>query len=141
MNSPTNRPTRFWRTSSTAGALAGALVPTALVLLIPKRRPRLAATFVVVAACAALLSIDRLYFAWFSDMFPSVAWMEIGHTSQMAGGARDLFTLRDFLRFVDLGVMLLFIAVTWRRKDAAIAWRARWRRPCGRGSQRASGCD
>lgn len=116
----------IWRTSSTAGALAGALVPTALVLLIPKRRPRLAATFVVVAACAALLSIDRLYFAWFSDMFPSVAWMEIGHTSQMAGGARDLFTLRDFLRFVDLGVMLLFIAVTWRRKDAAIAWRARW---------------
>lgn len=114
-----------WRMSSAAGVLVGALAPTAILLLIPKRRPRLAATYVVVAAFSILLAIDRLYFAWFSDMFPAIAWMEIGHTSQIAGGARDLFTSRDFWRFADLVVMLVFIAITWRRRDAPIGWRVR----------------
>ncbi len=119
-----------WRVSSTAGVLAGAILVPAAVLLVSGRRPRLFVAFVSVAGLSILLGIDRLYFAWFSDMFPAVAALEIGHTVRIAGGVQDIMSQRDYLRLIDLPLAAVFVAMAWRG-GTALPSRARWATAAG----------
>ena len=103
-----------WRVSAVWGIVLGAAAPAGLLLLITNRRARALLTWAIVLICTALLTVDRLYFAWFGDVFPAVGWLAVRQVGSLGGGIRELLDARDFLQFADLVLAIPLLIAAWR---------------------------
>lgn len=100
------------------GSVLAALAPTVILLLIPSRRWRAWAAWVVVTFASLLLLSDRLYDRWFGDLFPTVAILSAGHLGQIVGSAWSIASARDAWLIIDvLTAVPLVVALSRRPQD------------------------
>lgn len=114
-----------WRASAAWGIVLGGAAPAGLLLLMPNRRWRAAAAWLIVFVCTVLLTIDRLYFAWFGDVLPAVGWLAFWQIKSLSGGVRELLSVRDLLQFGDVVMAVPLVIAAWRERHFADDRRSR----------------
>lgn len=107
-----------WRASAVSGIVLGAALPVMLLAAIGNRRVRGSLAWLLVLGCTGILTLDRLYFSWFGDVFPAIGLLAFRQVGSLGGGVRELLTGRDLVPFIDLLVAAPLIAATWRRGQA-----------------------
>ena len=113
-----------WKASAAWGVLLGCAAPAFALLLVPGRRGRAALAWLLVTATTALIIVDRLYFAWFGDVFPAVAWLSVRQVGTIAGVARDWVTALDVWNAVEILLVVPLLVAEWRDPDRTPAgWR------------------
>ena len=100
-----------WRSSATSGIVLAAACPLLVLLCIPSRRWRAVLAWLFVLGATLVLTVDNLYYVWFGDTFPAVAWKAIGQIGAVTGGARTLVTMRDAWPFVDVILAMPLVVV------------------------------
>lgn len=115
-----------WSASAGWGVACVPLLAAAALLVIPDRRWRIGCAWLLVCGVTLLLTIDRLYFAWFEDMFPTVGWLAIGNAAELSGGVRALATRGDAWPFLDVIVAFPMFLLGLR-----LPKERHWRAPLG----------
>jgi phosphoglycerol transferase MdoB-like AlkP superfamily enzyme len=102
-----------WRVSAVWGIVLGGAMPAFLLLLIANRRWRAGTAWLIVLVASLLMTIDRLYFAWFGDVLPAVGWLAFWQVRSLSGGIRELLNPADVLQFADLVLAVPLLVAAW----------------------------
>ncbi len=102
-----------WSATAISGIVLACAVAAFVLLLVPGRS-RAVLSWLTVTLSTALILVDRLYLAWFGDMFPAVAWLSAHQAATVAGIAVEWVTGHDLWSAIQILLVSPLVIAAWR---------------------------